>query len=79
MQKQIDDIQDDVRQIKDALLGNEFGNKGIVKRLECTEKKSNDNKKKITNIKSKSVVLGTASGGVFVGIIEAIKAYFTHG
>ena len=79
MQNQINNMEDDIKQIKDALLGNDFGNKGIVKRLECIEKKTTENKKELTNIKSSSVLMGSVAGGGLIGIVEAIKAFFTHG
>ena len=78
MQDQIDKIGDDVRQIKDALLGNEFGNEGIVNRLKTVEKKTVCNKKAISSSKNHSLLYGTGAGGVLVGIVEAIKAYFSH-
>ena len=79
MQNQINDIQDDVRQIKDALIGNDFGNKGIVKRLECNEKKTSENKKKITNLNSSSFLYGSGAGGGLLVIIETIKHFFGSG
>jgi len=79
MQEQINDMQKSINRIEDALLGNEFGNKGIVKRLECTEKKTVENKKELTNIKSNSVLMGSVAGGGVWGIIEAVKAWFHHG
>ena len=79
MQNQINEIQNDVSQIKDALLGNEFGNTGLIKRIESIEKKTGENKKSITNINSKSLLFGATSGAGLFGLIEAIKAFFIHG
>tara|TARA_R110000803_G_scaffold32995_3_gene72368 strand:- start:167 stop:406 length:240 start_codon:yes stop_codon:yes gene_type:complete len=79
MQEQLDSIEKDVSQIKDALIGNEFGNVGIVTRLKNVEKSTDGNKKDLNAIKQKSILFGTGAGGLLVGIIETIKHFFFNG
>jgi beta-lactamase regulating signal transducer with metallopeptidase domain len=44
--KTLYELRDNVNTIKEALCGNEFNNKGIIKRVECLEEKSKKTEKK---------------------------------
>ena len=45
MQTQIDNIERDLKDLKDALVGNEFNGKGLVQRVDAIEKYQQDDKK----------------------------------
>ena len=49
MQNQINNIEKDVKELREALIGNDFNPNGFVKRVEILEKyQSNDKKQKWT-------------------------------
>lgn len=49
MQEQINSIETDLKEVKEALLGNEYNSRGFIKRVEDVEKyQSNDKKQKWT-------------------------------
>ena len=45
MSSQIDNIERDLKDLKDALIGNEFNGKGLVQRVASIEKYQQDDKK----------------------------------
>jgi hypothetical protein len=79
MQNQLNSIEKDVREMKAAFLGDKYGNKGFIKRVERIEEKTAANRKDLNAIKQKSVLLGTGAGGLILGVVEAIKHFFAHG
>ena len=63
MQEQINNIESDVKEIKDALLGNDYG-KGLISRVEKTEKYQEKDKK-----------LKWVGGGIIIAISFLIKIW----
>lgn len=73
IKKDVDIIRDDVKEIKDALLGNEFNqNNGVVKRLSVVETDVKELKE--DKIKNKNLLLGLAMGAGIGGasMLEAL-------
>ena len=76
MSEEINDIKSSLARIEDALIGNDMGNTGIVKRLENVEKCTKNNKKDLSSLKTKSIIFGAGAGGSAIGIVEYIKTLF---
>lgn len=58
MQQQLDNIESDLKQVKQALLGNEYGQKGLVHRVENLECYQQKDKKQKWMIAGAGVVIG---------------------
>lgn len=59
MQDQIDDIQKDLKEVKDALLGTNYGQKGIVDRVDEVEKYQSKDKKQKWMVAGGALVVGS--------------------
>lgn len=62
--------------IHTAMVGNDLGTEGLINRMKNVETKVDCNKKSITNIKSSSVLYGTAAGGGATALWVAIKTWW---
>ncbi len=66
--------QEMLREIHTALVGNEaLGHKGLVKRIEETERDVANLKKFRDNLKAKVFAVATGCGGLASGAVEGIK------
>jgi hypothetical protein len=72
MQDQIDDIQRDMKEVKEALLGTKYGQKGIVDRVKCVEEYQSKDKKQKWMVAGAALVLGTI-GKFWKDLIEWIS------
>lgn len=75
--KDVGNVKEDVSQIKKALLGDEFNQTGLIKRIESNEKEIADLKEenqKLKDFKTKviwwALGLGSGSGAGVAGIIQ---------
>lgn len=58
MQEQLDNMQSDIKEMKEALLGNPYGQKGLVHRVEAIECYQQKDKKQKWMIAGGAAVIG---------------------
>ena len=59
MQEQVNNIAADLKQVKEALLGNEFNKKGFIDRVESLEEYQANDKKQKWTIAGIGIAIGT--------------------
>jgi len=59
MQEQVNSIQSDLKEVKEALLGNEYNKRGFIDRVEELEKYQNNDKKQKWTLAGIGLAIGT--------------------
>ena len=58
-QEQLDNMQSDIKEMKEALLGTQYGSKGLVYRIKKVEEYQHKDKKQKWMVAGAAVIIGT--------------------
>lgn len=73
LETMIEVLAKDIQEIKEALIGNEFGNEGLVKKVQNNEKNINELLKFKQKIIAWATATGLGSSALFNAISEMMK------